>query len=298
MFARAKYDVLVHSFLSTLSILSLLVFPTVISAHPNYNGECSTCHASTEGGEENTVEFITAEDTTESITEEDTTEATIEEDTTTPTTIVNMTEPTPIIEEDITTTPTIEVDITESTPTITASTTIPPTTTEDIVEVTTETNTAEPTTVLSDNNVAQVITSLDLNEDGQITQDEVQALQSEFFDSADTNADGFLTNEELQVAKKTPKTPLVGYNKFGCGAHFNRLDNDQDGLISKEEFVNNVPMFDQFDLDADGVILAKELTLKKLHHHEMINNKLYNNWINEKSYPGTRYQKNGNFRRH
>ncbi|NJO14641.1 MAG: hypothetical protein HC877_02530 [Thioploca sp.] len=288
MFVRAKYDVLVHSFLSTLSVLSLLVFPTVISAHPNYNGECSTCHASTEGGEENTVEFITAEDTTESITEEDTTEATIEEDTITPI---------PTIEEDITTTPTIEVDMTESTPTITTST-IPPTTTEDIVEVTTETNTAEPTTVLSDDNVAQVITPLDLNGDGQITQDEVQALQSEFFDSADTNADGFLTHEELQVAKKTPKTPLVGYNKFGCGAHFSRLDNDQDGLISKEEFVNNVPMFDQFDLDANGVILAKELTLKKLHHHEMINNKLYNNWINEKSYPGTRYQKNGNFRRH
>jgi hypothetical protein len=237
--------------------------------------------------EEDTAEFITEEDISESITEENSTEATIEEETTTPTTEeVDITELTPTIEED-TLTPTVE-----------ENTTIPPTTTEDVIEATIETNTAEPTTVpTSDNNIAPVTTQFDLNGDGQITQDEVQALQTEFFDSTDTNADGFLTHEELQVAKKTPTTLLLGYNKFGCGASFNRLDNNQDGLISREEFINNVPMFDKFDLDGDGIILTEELTMKKTHRHGMIHKKFYN-WMSEKSYNGTGHKKKGNFIRH
>lgn len=300
MFVKARYCFFVHSFLSTLSVLSFLIFPAVTSAHPSFGSQCSTCHTS---ADEDTAAFITEENTIESITEENTTEATIAEDTTIPTTEVDMTEPTPTIAEDTTIPPTTPEDVVESTttepiPTIAENTTISPTTTEDVVEATTETNTAEPTTVPSDNTVAQVTTQLDLNGDGKITQDEVQALQSEFFDSADTNTDGFLTNEELQLAKKTQKTQLVGYNKFGCGADFNRLDNNQDGLISKEEFVNNVPMFDKFDLDNNGIIVAKELTMKKPRHPWMSHQKLYNNWMTEKSYNGTGHKKKGNSIRH
>jgi Ca2+-binding EF-hand superfamily protein len=257
------------------------------SAHPSFGSQCSTCHTS---ADEDTAAFIAEESTTESTTEENATEATTEEDTTTPTTAVDTVVPTPTIP------PTTKEDVAK--PTIETNTTTPSTTKEDVVKPTTEKNTAKLTTVPGNKNVAQFITQFDLNGDGQITQDEVQALQSEFFDKADTNADGFLTNEEWQVAKKTQKIQLVGYNELSCGADFNRLDNNKDGLISKEEFVNNVPLFDQFDLDNNGIITAKELTMKKPRHPWMSHQKLYNNWINEMSYNEIGHKKKGKFIRY
>ena len=260
MFVKTNYYFLVRSFLSTLSVLSLLVLPAITLAHPSFGNQCSSCHASTDTG----------------LVEEDPTEFATEENTTTLTTEMDLTEPTSTIEENTLTLPTET----------------------EVVESTSAENSTELTTVPSSNNVAQFTTQFDLNGDGQVTQDELQALQSEFFDSADINADGFLTNEELQAAKETQAIQLISNNKFGCGLNFNRLDNNQDGLISKEEFVNNVPMFDQFDLDNNGIIVAKELILKKPHQHWMAHKNHYNNWINDKSYNGVGYGKNGNFGKH
>lgn len=263
MFVKASYYFLVRSFLSTLGVLSFLTFPAITWAHPSFGDQCSNCHASTDTGsvEESPAESII----TATITEPDTT------------------------------TTTTEVDLTGSTSTIEANT---PTTTIE-ANSTSEANPAELTTISSDNKVTQFTTQFDLNGDGQITQDEVQALRSEFFDSVDTNADGFLTNEELQAAKGTPAIQLLGDNQFGCEvANFDRLDNNQDGLISKAEFVNNVPLFDKFDLDGDGIISAEELTLSKPHQPWMAHKNRYSKWINDRSYNGAGHKKNGNLGRH
>lgn len=273
MFVETNYYFLIRSFLPTLTVLSFLVFPAITLAYPNYEGSCSNCHGSTDTGL--VEEDPAAEDTTIPITEVDLStsdyEDPAEEDTAIPTTEIDLIEPVST-EEDTLTLPTE-------------------------IESTSEENPTELTTVPT-NNVDQFTTQLDLNGDGQITQDEVQALRSEFFDSVDTNADGFLTNEELQAAKGTPAIPLLGNKKFGCEANFNRLDNNQDGLISKAEFVNNVPLFDKFDLDGDGIISAEELTLSRPHQPWMAHKNRYSKWINDRSYKEAGHKKNGNFGRH
>lgn len=96
----------------------------------------------------------------------------------------------------------------------------------------------------------------DVNQDGAISLDEVQAVKTDFFQQADTDKNGSLSVEEFEVA-------AVKYNeemfKLKMRKRFQRLDNNADGILSSTELVNVTPVLDRLDADANGIISSEEL---------------------------------------
>lgn len=79
------------------------------------------------------------------------------------------------------------------------------------------------------------------------------------FEGADTNGDYVLNFEEFTNFSKPSKT-LHTQNRMA--ARFTQLDNDQNGLISRFEFISNVRLFDRFDCNEDGFLSQEELQKK------------------------------------
>lgn len=137
--------------------------------------------------------------------------------------------------------------------------------------------------------VAEMLSRFDLNQDGQIAQDEVQSIHTDEFTRLDADTDGFISFAEFQQAAPPDGPGMHGGGRghrpppHGCAsdttgttttcqppadraqhqqAHFTRLDADGDGKISKAEFMTNLPLFDRFDCDENGVITQAELLSK------------------------------------
>ena len=124
------------------------------------------------------------------------------------------------------------------------------------------------------NRVNRLLERFDIDQDGQITLAEVQTVRTEHFAEIDVDSDGFLTVEELEDFKakmaeqrqnddsqdQANNRPPKKQGCHGRGNRIERLDNDDDGLISLEEFTINVPLFDKFDADEDGVLTQEELS--------------------------------------
>lgn len=140
-----------------------------------------------------------------------------------------------------------------------------------------------------------ILTKFDTNQDGQITLDEVQANHADRFTEIDTDGNGFLSVEEFKNGAPRPSSPPkdgmgpegapddmppppppMGEGQPGMGGcmpggaigdpreqhrqrHFNRVDSDGDGQISSAEFMANIPLFDKFDCDENGVITQDDL---------------------------------------
>lgn len=129
--------------------------------------------------------------------------------------------------------------------------------------------------------VAETLTYFDLNKDDQITQDEVQASHQARFAELDSDSSGYLSLTEFQKSMPgaTTTTNSGMTNRSGKGhrdrggemfekdavmhkfqqARFSRLDTNSDGLISLAEFTVNLPVFDKFDSDGDGVVTKTDL---------------------------------------
>jgi len=102
--------------------------------------------------------------------------------------------------------------------------------------------------------LAQRMEKADRNHDGMITRKEFTTYRSQQFSEIDRNHDGYLSAEDVPAfARRTDR-----------GQQFTRmietLDGNHDGRISHSEFVNGpTPVFDQADLDRNGVIDAFEM---------------------------------------
>ncbi len=90
----------------------------------------------------------------------------------------------------------------------------------------------------------------DTDGDGKVSREEFVAAQTAIFDRLDSDNDGVLTPDEF----RNPDAPGVG---MGRGLQI--MDSNQDGQISKEEFRGSDTLFGTLDQNEDGVIDETEI---------------------------------------
>lgn len=102
----------------------------------------------------------------------------------------------------------------------------------------------------------------DLNGDNTVTVAELTQLHAEEFAYRDRNGDGYLDREDasptmqhLAEMRGEEEGGRRGARRPGA-----RLDADEDGRISRAEFVNREhPVFDELDADSNGALSPQEL---------------------------------------
>lgn len=112
----------------------------------------------------------------------------------------------------------------------------------------------------------------DTNGDGLLSRTEVAALPrlAERFDSIDANDDGQVSFEELQAFRTANRGKHAGKfgGKFGgkSGAMM-RADTDGDGRVSRDEaLARAAERFERLDADKDGFITREEMTAARGAH--------------------------------
>ena len=105
-----------------------------------------------------------------------------------------------------------------------------------------------------------IFESFDANADGSLMQAEVDQFRSDRLAKFDTSGDGQLTLEEYQVLW------LDAMRERMVDA-FQRLDDDGDALVTREEFLEPfVQLVQRLDRDADGAVTQEEMRAQREEH--------------------------------
>lgn len=97
--------------------------------------------------------------------------------------------------------------------------------------------------------------SLDADQDGQLSEDEIAENLWDQIGDADVNEDGLVSLDELQEMREQQKLQFKQHRDL-----FERFDGDDDGLLPVEELPDRLwNKFAAADLDGDGAISADEL---------------------------------------
>lgn len=110
---------------------------------------------------------------------------------------------------------------------------------------------------------------LDSDASGAITAEEIATARLSVFQTADANADGVVDAAEVDALKQADpeRSQRTGRGPGGRGPRgqgsdgdpFARIDANDDGLISQDEFVERPMRVLEFDADADGAVTQDEV---------------------------------------
>jgi hypothetical protein len=117
-----------------------------------------------------------------------------------------------------------------------------------------DSNTADPQNPAQ--NRTGFIQRMDKNNDGQISRDE-WSRKPEIFNRLDADANGILTREELSATANQIRNRSGKRDASRKMAE--KLDKNNDGQISRDEWPRKEKAFDLLDANKDGVISSEEL---------------------------------------
>ncbi|MBK9974381.1 MAG: EF-hand domain-containing protein [Planctomycetes bacterium] len=106
--------------------------------------------------------------------------------------------------------------------------------------------------------------TLDRDDDGKLTKDELGTSRADMLDKNDTDKDGTISKDEWVKAREEAikAKPAEGQRpgKGNPGDYMKELDKDGDGKISKEEAPERLKKrFDDLDKDKDGFLTKEEI---------------------------------------
>ena len=105
-----------------------------------------------------------------------------------------------------------------------------------------------------------LIETVDTDQSGTVSTEEIEALRSEKFANNDANGSGDLTLEEFQSLWLEMARPVMV-------DHFQFLDHDGDGIVTREEFDRPVNrLVTVLDRDGDGEITFEEVRSRRGGH--------------------------------
>lgn len=100
----------------------------------------------------------------------------------------------------------------------------------------------------------EMVARADANGDGDISWSEITTLRIDSFNRLDRNSDGVVNADD------SPVRPFAGRFNQALERLQADFDADRNGEITKDEMLNApAPMFEQGDVDDDGVLTAEEM---------------------------------------
>lgn len=107
-----------------------------------------------------------------------------------------------------------------------------------------------------------IFSEMDANDDGKVTQEEIDAFKAARFAEIDTDGNGIVSAEELAAHHETKQADRM---KDRAGRMLERLDTDGDGGLSAEELAAGPEkgLIERLDTDGDGAVSEEELAEMK-----------------------------------